>query len=191
MTRPRVHRPRRRLRFEALEARLTPSNSPVLIKDIATGTPDSNPAGFAGMGGKIYFSAVGPTGNELWQSDGTAANTVNVADINPGGTTIPNSSNPSNLMALGNTLFFAANDGATGAELWKTDGSAAGTALVKDIRTGANSSSPSLLTVVGTTLYFTAADATTGNELWKSDGTANGTVEVADLTPGSADTTFG
>src|SRR5262249_40476155 len=76
-----------------------------------------NPTGFAGMGGLIYFAAVGVTGNELWKSDGTAANTVHVADIAPGGTPVPNSSNPANLTALGRTLFFAANRGPTAAQL--------------------------------------------------------------------------
>ena len=59
-----------------------------------------------------------------------------------------------------------------GSELWKTDGTAAGTVLVKDIRSGASGSYPHNLTNVNGTLFFTANDGTNGYELWKSDGTA-------------------
>jgi len=197
MTQPRIQRARPRVRLEALEARLAPSGNPVLIADIDPGSGDSDPTSFAGMGGLVYFSASTGTapsstvGDELWRTDGTAAGTILVADIYPGGSGLfVHSGSPRNLTAVGNTLFFTATEPTTGTELWKSDGTAAGTALVKDIRVGANSSSPTMLTAVGNALYFTATEPTTGTELWKSDGTAAGTVEVADLTPGSASTTF-
>jgi ELWxxDGT repeat protein len=47
---------------------------------------------------------------------------------------------PGYLTAIGSTLYFAANDGTTGRELWKTDGTKAGTVRVKDIRAGSGSS---------------------------------------------------
>ena len=83
------------------------------------------------------------------------------------------------LVRLGRTLFFAASDGASGAELWKSDGTAAGTVLVKDIHPGSMGSVPYQLTVFGDAVYFTATDGTTGRELWKSDGTAAGTQRVS------------
>ena len=49
-----------------------------------------------------------------------------------------------------------ANDGTNGAELWKSDGTASGTVMVKDISSGSGSSSPDHLTAVGNTLYFRA-----------------------------------
>jgi ELWxxDGT repeat protein len=78
--------------------------------------------------------------------------------------------------ALSPTLFFAGYDG-RGIELWKSDGSPAGTRLVKDINPGAPSSSPclGLTTAFSQTMLFLATgDATSG--LWKSDGTLAGTV---------------
>ncbi|NCR06735.1 MAG: hypothetical protein GPI94_23975, partial [Microcystis aeruginosa LG13-03] len=87
--------------------------------------------------------------------------------------------------ALGNTLFFWANDGVNGYGLWKSDGTTAGTVLVADISFG--DSFPGNLTAVGSTLYFSANNGVNGFELWKSDGTAAGTVLVKDIRPGSSD----
>ena len=90
------------------------------------------------------------------------------------------------LTAVGNTLFFQAYDGVNGGELWKSDGTAAGTVLVKDIRPGLSTSYPGNLTAVGNTLFFTADDGVNGTELWKSDGTTAGTVLVADISFGDS-----
>lgn len=82
-------------------------------------------------------------------------------------------------MIVGNTLFFAANDATNGFELWKSDGTTAGTVMVKDINPGSADSlfhySESI--AIGNTFYFQATDAQSC-ELWKSDGTTAGTVIV-------------
>lgn len=82
-------------------------------------------------------------------------------------------------------VYFAEHDPVHGKELWKTDGTAAATVLLKDIRPGSASSSPNNLMVVDGVLYFTATTTTAGEELWKTDGTAGGTVMVKDIQPGS------
>jgi ELWxxDGT repeat protein len=69
-------------------------------------------------------------------------------------------------------------------ELWKSDGSAGGTVLVKDINPGSAGSNPASLTNVNGILYFAADDGTSGVELWQSDGTAAGTTLVMDIYPG-------
>jgi ELWxxDGT repeat protein len=86
---------------------------------------------------------------------------------------------------VGNTLFFVVSDPAHGTELWKSDGTQAGTGLVKDIYPGPEGAYPYELRAVGTRLFFTAATPSHGRELWKSDGTEAGTVLVEDTRPGS------
>jgi ELWxxDGT repeat protein len=112
-----------------------------------------------------------------------------VADIN----TTPSSSGLTSVgpIAVGSTLFFRDSDPVHGEELWKTDGTAAGTVLVKDINPGSNSSSLGDAINVNGTLYFTADDGIHGSELWKSDGTEVGTVLVEDINPGSNSSFFG
>lgn len=78
------------------------------------------------------------------------------------------------------TPFYAFTD-ANGSELWKSDGTNAGTVLVKDIQAGPGSSVSSDLMNVNGTLFFTANTTTEGNELWKSDGTTAGTLLVQDI----------
>lgn len=103
-----------------------------------------------------------------------------VKDINASG-----SSRPAWLTALGDTLFFVAKTGSKGRELWKSDGTAGGTKLVKDIRPGSAASNPEYLTAIGGLLYFNADNGVNGRELWISDGTHDGTRMVRDIRPGA------
>lgn len=96
-------------------------------------------------------------------------------------------SNPSGLYrAVDGTVYFSACTPEHGCEPWRSDGSAAGTVLLKDIRPGRASSSPFGFggDANGQFVYFSADDGSHGRELWRSDGTEAGTVLVADLTPG-------
>jgi ELWxxDGT repeat protein len=106
-------------------------------------------------------------------------NATLVKDINP-----LSYSSPSFMAEVNGTLYFQATDGTNGYELWKSDGTSAGTVLVKDIWSGGGSSGPSRMTNVNGTLYFAASDGTTGFELWKSNGTSAGTVLVKDIWSG-------
>ena len=87
-----------------------------------------------------------------------------VKDINSGNGS--GLSYPSLLTVIGSTLFFKADDGTNGRELWKSDGTASGTVMVKDINSGSGSSSPLYFTAIGNTLFFRADDGTNGDELW-------------------------
>jgi ELWxxDGT repeat protein len=84
-------------------------------------------------------------------------------------------------------LFFTANDGAFGVELWRSDGTEAGTTRVRDINLGALNSTPAALFAIDDELLFVADDGVHGRELWRSDGTDPGTVMVKDINPGLGD----
>ena len=82
-----------------------------------------------------------------------------------------------------NKLYFAANDGQNGMELWTSDGTTAGTSLLKDIVSGSGSSSPEQLKVCGDKFYFIAKDPanTSRKALFVSNGTSAGTIKLVTL----------
>lgn len=63
-------------------------------------------------------------------------------------------------------LYFTADDGVGGRELWKSNGSQAGTVMVEDIYVGISGSVPQYPTLVGDILFFGADDGVSGRELW-------------------------
>ena len=137
----------------------------------------------------VFFSSAGKAPN-VWAS----AEALILKDINPGaGNSNPG---PSSIRSptfgayqayiINNgVMYFGANDGTSGIELWKSDGTESGTVMVKDINPGAGNSNASGFNVYNGTLYFYANDGVHGGEIWKSDGTESGTVMVKDINPGA------
>ncbi len=84
---------------------------------------------------------------------------------------------------MNDIVYFVADNGINGDELWISDGTATGTVMVKDIFPGLQSSFPNSLTVMNGLVYFRANNGAHGVELWRSDGTAAGTTMVKDIFP--------
>lgn len=154
--------------------------------------PHSGASDIVYMNGQVYFftSYSNPFPDmtittELWKSDGTETGTTSIVEIVRG-------EEPADdvglyqMIVVDNTIFFTAQSEGHGTELWKSDGTAAGTQMVRDINPGTASSLPATLTDIDGTLFFTAIDSRTGRELWKSDGTAVGTQIVKDINSGSS-----
>ncbi len=163
------------------------------LADFVPGFTDSL-TDFIDLDGTLFFTGnTEASGHELWRSDGTAAGTTLVKDVDPGpgpgieplGGSFILPTLRSRFASDGDgTLYFAADDGASGRELWKSDGSEAGTQRVMDVAEGPAGSDPTDLVSVGGRLFFAADDGVSGRELWTSDGTRAGTRRVADLAPG-------
>jgi len=141
---------------------------------------------FAEADGLLFFSAKGALGTELYVSDGVTPNSYDLIEINPFG-----DSSPHSFTQFDHQLFFAADDGVHGMELWKSDGTREGTVLVRDIYPDKSGSNPSHLYNAGGTLYFIAEEDQYGRDLWKSDGTGEGTVRVMQFSLSSPDIRFG
>lgn len=169
----------------------------VRLSDIWPGPGDSIGSPGAPMlfnvGGTVLFAANHPaTGRELWRWDEVGGVAL-VKDAVPGtGSSIAAIVDfllPSYAWAVaGGNLYFASNAGLDQSggimELWKSDGTADGTMLVKDIRPGRSGGFPEQLTAVGNVVYFTADDGVNGRELWTSDGTEAGTYIVREFEVG-------
>ena len=166
----------------------------VMLKDIHVGSDSSSPSRPIEAGGKLFFAAnEGPApafrGTELWVTDGTGPGTVMVKDIEADGCL--GGASPRAMAEVGGLLYFVANFSSPGCgdsdlgELWKSDGTEAGTQLISDLRPG-NSSDPFIqnVTELNGLAVFSATVSSEGVELFTSDGTDFGT-NLQVLNPGS------
>jgi len=134
------------------------------------GTDDSNPEFRTAFGDALSFKA----GGRAWLTNGTDTweNTAPGAVTSFGGMKIHSPS-------LGDIQVYAGSGNTSDIELWRTDGTLAGTQLVTGLRAN-GSSSPSYFMSGGTFVTFFATDGV-GWKLWRSDGTDSGTFPLMDV----------
>ncbi|SKB66117.1 Por secretion system C-terminal sorting domain-containing protein [Soonwooa buanensis] len=158
-----------------------------LIKDIRV-SGSSSPSNFyySPTFNKMFFTARSDeNGTEPWMTDGTPQGTILLKDINKSGQDqATTNAGISQFIDYNGKLYFAANNGVTGSELWVSDGTADGTQILKDIIPGTTGSNPSTFVEHQGLLYFVANDATAGRELFVTDGTSENTRMVLDINPG-------
>ncbi len=122
--------------------------------------------------GILLFTGMAPGKRGFWRSDGTAAGTLCY---------YPNFEFQLLLrkpLPLGDKLVFQGKTSREGAEPWVTDGTAKGTALLKDILPGRKSGGFDGAVALGRAALFSASDGAGGSTLWVTDGTPQGTRRV-------------
>lgn len=161
---------------------VTPTGS-VLVDIIG-----SQPRDFFRQGTDIFFTADDNiTGRELWSFNLLQATmgATQVKDINYGSGDSFDIDTRVEFVSLNGLLLFPSEDGSTGNEVWKTDGTSIGTQIVRNIAENENSSNPRELSVIGDMVYFSADDGIHGRELWRTNGVYFETELVLDIVSGS------
>ena len=136
----------------------------------------SAPGDYAVLNNTLFFSADdGVHGTELWTTNGTTAGTGLVINLRADGNGIFYGGSPFNMIVYKNKVYFTASDDTHGAELFSSDGTAAGTQMIKDMEPGMEGSVPQRSVIYNGNLYFSCYNGSAATGLWKSDGTTAGT----------------
>ncbi|MDU8913441.1 ELWxxDGT repeat protein [Aestuariicoccus sp. MJ-SS9] len=136
------------------------------------------------MGSELFFYANSPDAGyepHVTNADGSSATLL--VDLKPGLQT--SSYSYSGPVAYEGRIFFGADDGVYGEELFVTDGTAAGTTRLSDIYAGGTDASPESLVISGGNVFFSAWAPDTFREIYISDGTDSGTQLLRDIFPGA------
>jgi ELWxxDGT repeat protein len=165
-----------------------------MVADLTRGPGSTEIGNAVAFGNRVFLEAragLGPPGQiarqQVWVSDGTARGTkqlTHFTESSPFSHGISAYGSLSAAAAIGNRLFFPANETGLGRELWTTDGTAKGTHLVADLCPGSCSGVGAVWPAFQNRIYFTPGDPSHGAGLWVTDGTAAGTHVVRDLCPG-------
>lgn len=120
---------------------------------------------------------------QMWKSDGTPSGTsliytLPVAPFTSAPSFTSDRDDMRNFSIIGNTMYFKGYSAAEGNELWVTDGTNAGTKMIKDIKPGTGSGFPLAFCRIGNDVFFTAYAVGLERKLWKTNGTTEGTVQV-------------
>jgi ELWxxDGT repeat protein len=144
----------------------------VRIADLQPGTGDAYINGYRSIGSKAFFASSSTT-TAWWFTDGTSEGTLPLSHVSFENCRTTNNFLNNNAGVLyppkiGNFFYFCATNSTTGSELWRSDGTVAGTSLALDLVPGGGSSLPYGLIAVDSTLYFFAGD-NNEHHLWRYD----------------------
>lgn len=122
------------------------------------------------------------SGNELWRMD------VSDSGVFLGATRLLAAKAIRSITPAGNRkVFFVADTSTQGSEVWITNGTPAGTRLVRDLYSGAGGSNPRALIAFGPGGAAFIAQGPAGRQLWKTNGTKAGTQRLTPAQPGNID----
>jgi trimeric autotransporter adhesin len=165
-----------------------------LVKDINPGSNDSKPGSFSEFDivstplGVFFTAYNGTLGQELWLSDGTEAGTNAVKAINPSNMiNVPGAQlngdnyNARNYVFWNGRFYFNGKNASNGIELWATDGTEAGTVMVKNAAAGSADLILINMVALSDKIMYTAQTSSQGREIWVSDGSEAGTKIVKDI----------
>ena len=141
-----------------------------LFRDIVIGTTGCNAEKFFHYQAQnllLFVAGNGNSNKELWYTDGSLVFTNQLKDINSGSSSSSINSFSGNFAEYNNKVYFTANDGTNGHELWSTDGTTNGTQLVGNIALSSLSAYPRNLVVANDKLLMIATDSFNGYELWR------------------------
>lgn len=148
------------------------------VRSLTAGSGSTNFQEFAVVGNRVFFTVRRANVHQLWRSNGTTQGTVLVRNF-------PLTSQPRNLVGLGNKLLFGSRDAAAGHELWVSNGLGKGTRRLIDLRPGAAGSNALPIRAYRGRVYVNAYAGPGRPTLFSTDGTRTGTRAVADLDPNS------
>ena len=158
-------------------------DEPHRVHDISPGLDGAGIAHIEARGAAVVFRADdGRHGGEPWLSDGTAWGTWMLGDVAPGERDSL-TSDTTTFAVVGNRIYFVADDGIHGRELWVSDGTPDSARMVADLNPGGIWSSTTFvhdLEPFGDRLLFVAGASFEGSDarLWITDGTEDGTVPL-------------
>jgi ELWxxDGT repeat protein len=149
----------------------------IYLAEIKASSPNNIPS-IASLNGKVlYPNWESTTGYELWIADDSPESAHLLKDATPG----TGSTHPLELTKAVDLVYF--RGGSTGRELWRTDGTEAGTFMVFQIVGTSQVIQPKSLKTLGNKAYFLVRNNFGETEFWTSDGTAAGTLKAADVPP--------
>lgn len=152
----------------------------VLYHEFVPGPEGLDAASLAVAGGKLFASVVVDSQASLY-SFAPSGGPVYLGNLNGGSADSP----VQEAMEFAGELWLSAGQGLDGPELWKSDGTVAGTILVADLQPGSFGSNPKLLGATSQRLWLSASTQALGRELYAVESALTGAQLISDLNPGS------